>query len=281
MEKLQLSPHQLAFIDLFGFLVFPGLVSDRIDRITEEFERVFAEKDVQHDGTQRSCIVPFIDQSEYLSSLLDDPRVDGILTSLLGEDYTYMSGDGNFYTGASQWHSDTDFSGKRRGTPPRTYFKMAFYLDPVDADTGALRVIPGSHRHGEGFAMALEPALRHPEESLGISGDRVPAVTLSSRPGDVVVFNQTIKHSSWGGSARRRMFTINSTARFQPDEMHLLRNELESHARFWVDDVYLDPMLRTAGPSRMVHLEQGITQNEFLASEVVKAKAMMSEPARG
>ena len=30
-----------------------------------------------HEGTARSCIVPFIDQSEYLSSLLDDPPYIG------------------------------------------------------------------------------------------------------------------------------------------------------------------------------------------------------------
>jgi len=30
-----------------------------------------------------------------------------------------------------------------------------------------------------------------------------------------------------------------------------------------------------------VHLEQGLSQNEHLAEEVVKAKATMKEPSRG
>ena len=32
----------------------------------------------------------------------------------------------------------------------------------MDAHTGALRVIPGSHRWGEGFAMQLQEALKDP-----------------------------------------------------------------------------------------------------------------------
>jgi hypothetical protein len=285
MDKLQLTPHQLAFMDLFGYLVFPGLLNDRIDRIIAEFEQVFVDKGghygIAHDGTRRSCIVPFIDQSEYLASLIDDPRIDGIFASLLGDDYTYLGSDGNFYTGNTGWHSDTDFSGQHRGAPPRTFYKLALYLDPVDANTGALRVIPGSHRWGEGFAMQLQEALKDPQASLGLTGDQVPAIALSSQPGDVVIFNQATKHSSWGGSARRRMFTINCTPRYKADETHWLRNEVGAFARFWIDGVYGDAMLRTASPARLVHLEQGLTQNAFLAEEVVKAKATMSEPSRG
>lgn len=286
MGKLQLTPHQLAFMDLFGYLVFPGLLADRIDRITEEFEATFAQRGgghngQVHDGTRRSCILPFIDQTDYLSSLLDDPRIDGVFASLLGDDYAYLGSDGNFYVGDTNWHSDTDFSGKHRGLPPRVFYKLAFYLDPVAANTGALRVIPGSHRHGEPFAMDLHQALKDPQANLGVDGSQVPAIALDSQPGDVVVFNQATKHSAWGGNSRRRMFTINCTRRYQPGEEQWLRNEVAGFARFWVDSVYGPAMLRTATPARMVHLEQGLGQDEFLAGEVVKAKVTMTEPARG
>jgi hypothetical protein len=286
MDKLQLTPQQLAFMDLFGYLVFPGLLADRIDRISEEFEATFAGRGgghngVAHDGQQRSCILPFIDQTDYLASLLDDPRIDGIFASLLGDDYAYLGSDGNFYVGDTTWHSDTDFSGKHRGAPPRTFYKLAFYLDPVDAHTGALRVIPGSHRWGEPFAMQLHKAMKDLDGNLGLAGHQVPAIALNSQPGDVVVFNQALKHSSWGGSNRRRMFTINCTPRYRDDEGHWLRNEVASFARFWPDSVYGEAMRRTAGPARLVHLEQGLSQDAFLAEEVAKAKQTMSEPSRG
>lgn len=280
MSRQSLTEHQLARMDLFGFLVFPGLLVDRIERITEEFEAVFARKGVVHDGLRRSAIVPFIDESEYLSGLLDDPRIDGILSSLLGADYCYSGSDGNYYTGDTGWHSDTDFSSTGRGTPPRPYVKLAMYLDEVDRDTGALRVVPGSHRFGEGFAMDLDRVLKNPMEHLGLTGDQVPAVTLRSTPGDVVVFNQNTKHSSWGGSSRRRMFTINATPRFGPDELDLLRSEVRNSARFWMPHVYGEAMLASASATRMVHLEQALEFDDDLADAVREAKLTMSEPSR-
>lgn len=285
MTQLQLTPQELARMDTFGYLVFPGLLQDRIDRIIEEFEATFARQgghySKAHDGTQRSCILPFIDQTEYLASLLDDRRLDGIFTSLLGADYNYLGSDGNFYVGSTGWHSDTDWSGKMRGKPPRVFYKLALYLDPVTAVSGALRVIPGSHRYGDTFAEALQNALKDPQANLGLAGDQVPAIALESKPGDVVIFNQATKHSSWGGNNRRRMFTINCTARYTEAEIPLLRNEVAGFARFWPDSLYGEAMLRTAGPQRLVHMQQGLSQQDHLAEEVRKAKATMKEPARG
>ena len=286
MEKLVLTPQQLNFMDLFGYLVLPGLLSDCIDRITEEFDAVFAthgggHNGKPHDGTARSCILPFVDQRDYLAALIDDPRIDGIFTSLLGADYNYLGSDGNFYVGDTNWHSDTDWSGKMRGKPPRIFYKLALYLDPVTADSGALRVIPGSQHYGDRFAEALQANLRGAPETLGLSGDQVPAIALTSNPGDVVVFNQNTKHSAWGGGNRRRMFTINCTAHYRDDELPLLRNEVAAFARFWVDSVYGEAMLRTATPARMVHLAQPLAQQDHLVEEVRKAKLTMKEPARG
>lgn len=286
MNKLQLTPQQLAFMETFGYLVFPGLLRDKIDRIVEEFEGTFAahgggHNGKPHDGTARSCIVPFIDQNEFLSGLVDDPRVDGIFTSLLGADYNYLGSDGNFYVGDTNWHSDTDWSGKMRGKPPRIFYKMALYLDPVTASSGALRVIPGSQHYGDAFAEALQATLRMAPDKLGIAGSQVPAIALESNPGDVVVFNQNTKHSAWGGSNRRRMFTINCTARYADEELPLLRNEIGAFARFWIDSVYGEAMMRTANPERMLHLQQPLSQQGHLVEEVRKAKVTMKEPSRG
>ncbi|MCB0082943.1 MAG: hypothetical protein KDE47_18515, partial [Caldilineaceae bacterium] len=143
------------------------------------------------------------------------------------------------------------------------------------------RVIPGSQHYGDRFAEALQANLRGAPETLGISGNQIPAIALTSNPGDVVVFNQNTKHSAWGGGNRRRMFTINCTARYADDELPLLRNEVAALARFWIDSVYGEAMLATATPERMVHLAQPLAQQDHLAEEVRKAKLTMKEPARG
>ena len=94
-----LTAEQKRFFETFGYLVMPGLVKDDIDWITEEFEMVFQDRGVVHDGTKRSTVVPFIDQRERLCTLLDHPKIEGLIGSLLGDDFNYVGGDGNFYAG--------------------------------------------------------------------------------------------------------------------------------------------------------------------------------------
>ena len=105
-----------------------------------------------HEGKARSCIVPFIDQTARLCALLDDARILGIATSLLGDDFNYMGSDGNYYVGDTGWHSDGWHSNF-------THIKIALYLDPLTRDTGAIRVIPGSHLPGDTYANALAEKL--------------------------------------------------------------------------------------------------------------------------
>src|SRR6266571_5979982 len=142
---MKLTEQQLSFFETFGYLAFPGLMADCIDEIIAEFEALWESHGrghncKPHDGHARSCIFPFIDQRERLCALLDDPRIHGIAASLLGDDFNYMGSDGNFYAGDTRWHSD-GYGG--RGGP--RYIKMAFYLDPLTRDTGALFVCHGSH----------------------------------------------------------------------------------------------------------------------------------------
>ena len=89
MSETRLTQQQLNFFNTFGYLYFPGLMADCIDRIIAEFEAVWAahgggHHGKQHEGQARSCIVPFPDQSEYLSSLLDDPRIHDIAAEHFG-----------------------------------------------------------------------------------------------------------------------------------------------------------------------------------------------------
>ena len=173
-DKIHLTSQQLAFMDTFGYLSFPGLLNDKIEAIQNAFEAIWTERGggmdgKPHGGKMRSVIVPFIDQSEYLSGLLDDPRINGIFSSLLGEDFNYIGSDGNFYVGDTNWHSDLNWAGDEIGTPRLKYYKMAFYLDPLTRSSGALRVIPGSHRFGEAYAEGLEKQIRKSQDIWGIT----------------------------------------------------------------------------------------------------------------
>ena len=282
---MKLTQQQMAYFETFGFLKFPGLLADEIAEITRRFEMLWSARGgghhgKEHDKKQRSALLPFIDQDEYLSALIDDPRIDGIASSILGDDYNYTASDGNLYVGDTSWHSD--------GYGPSKYLsiKMALYLDPVARDSGCLRVIPGSHHVGDGSANALHqgaPSSREPhqEELWGIGGSEVPAVALDSQPGDLVVFNQNLKHASFGGRERRRMFTMNFQHRHRHEDLPKLREHIGSLARFWTERAYGESMIRTASPARMVHLEQRLANDDHLPEMVRKAKEEKEEPSRG
>lgn len=263
---MRLSEQQLRFYRTFGFLKFPGLFRDDIGWITDAFEEIWAASGRTHDRLKRSMLIPFVDQHERLSALLDDPRIDGVVASILGDDYNYETSDGNYYVGDTKWHSD------KEPDDPHESLKIAFYLDPVTRDTGCLRVIPGSVHSGDAFLAALHEAVpfttsSRPDDFWGVAGADVPAYPIESQPGDMLLFNHRIKHSSWGGGDRRRMFTLNLEARYDDADLPALREKIASDAggrEASMTRAYGEAMIRTAGPERMRHLEQRLANDDLL-----------------
>jgi Phytanoyl-CoA dioxygenase (PhyH) len=276
---MTLTEQQIGFFETFGYLAFPGLVTDRIDEISREFDAIWAANGGGHHGQPhdeklRSCIAQFIDLSERLSSLLDDPRIRGIGVSLLGDDFNYMGSDGNLYAGDTGWHSDGRHT-------EGLHLKLAFYLDPLTRETGCLRVIPGSHLPSDRYTEALHQQIGRSLEHWGVPGRDLPAVALETQPGDVVCFNHNTKHAAFGGSGRRRMFTMNLCRRYPQERLAELRDYMSGGARFWVERGYGEAMIRTAGPERMRHLEQVLANDGHLAELSRQARARMAEPSRG
>ena len=58
----------------------------------------------------------------------------------------------------------------------------------------------------------------------------MPAYAIESEPGDLLMFNHKIKHSSWGGSDRRRMFTLNFEERYPAEGLGELREKMAKMA---------------------------------------------------
>ena len=269
-RPFRLDHRQLARFETFGFLQFPGLFAAEADAIIDAFEAVWRAhgggRDRQpHTGKRRSIMIPFIDHSDYLSALIDDARIGGIAADLLGCDFNYFTSDGNYYVGDSPWHSDWRRAGDYR----------------VDRDSGALRVIPGSHRlDGDRFARELEKHALECADAWGVEGPDVPAFSLDSRPGDVVVIDQRLKHAAFGGGNRRRMFTINLTQRFAERDIGVLRDFIGGQHVWCVHSVHGPAMLRTAGPERMRHLEQVQAIRDHLP-KLMRSTYPVLDPSRG
>lgn len=260
---------QRAFFETFGFLKLPGLVKPQLAQIIEDFEAVFPQLGIKHDGTKRTMIVPFVDQRAGLSALLDHPGVLEVVGNLLGPDFNYVSSDGNYYTGDTSWHRDSLYK-------TNSYIKIAFYLDKVTKDTGCLRVIPGSHRD-EAQDTWDDEALRASAAVWGVEQRDLPAYALESEPGDMLVFNHRLRHASFGGSHQRRMFTMNLGRRAKtPEEIEDLISYVAWQWYGWAKEPYGAAMLETATPARRVHLEQG---PQYWEAGVARRKAQTAKSA--
>ena len=253
---MKLNEQQLRHFDTFGYLVFPGLMKAEIGWITAAFEEVMTNSDSWqgHDGSKRTMIVPTIDHHEQLCTLLDNDRILDIAGALIGDDFNYASGDGNFYIGDTGWHADGNY-------PELFAIKVAFYLDPGRRDSGSLRVIPGSHKVDSSWRQG-EMKPREAAEVWGVPQSDIPGNTaLETDPGDLVVFDHNLLHASFGGGKRRRMFTMNLHKKAKTQlELERVDLYLKHHCpvahNYKIGHMYTDTMLDTAGPQRLVHLEQ-------------------------
>jgi hypothetical protein len=205
-----ITPQQQAFFNTFGYLHVPGGMRADYPWISDDYEAVWREHaEITHAG-DRTTTYPglFISARPRLSTLLDHPVITDIADTLLGVGWALNGGDGNRYSGDTGWHSDCGAEHWEVKTTVR-HLKIAFYLDPLTADTGALRVVPGSHHFGDRYWDLLDKGLCTDAQSLRLPGPQVPAVALAVTPGDLVCFDHRLKHASFGGSKRRRMFTMN------------------------------------------------------------------------
>lgn len=205
-----LTAAQVDHYRTFGFLTLRNWLSaDEVTAVAGELEACVAEayRDRPFDGSNRHW-VPLLTPKAPTISAFAEERFAEAAEQLLGDDVVLLMADGNRYVGDTLWHADagTELQG----------VKFVAYLDTVAADTGALRVIPGSHlepHHSSAhtYLSSYVDCYSNPAaERAGLQATHeVAAVALPSEPGDVVVFNPPTFHASVGGGVDRRMCTWN------------------------------------------------------------------------
>ena len=192
-----LTESQSVHFKTFGFVVLRQVFNpDELAVIDKEFDSALtsAYRQAPFDGTTRHWVTMMGPSTPFFEGLLEDTRLCAVAEQLYGEDALGIVADANRYVGDTRWHPDTH-SIHQYG------IKFAFYLEPVGPESGALRVIPGSHRnpyHGE---------LKRVMPELDLAIDEVPSHVCASEPGDVVGFDLRLWHASFGGSNDRRMCT--------------------------------------------------------------------------
>jgi Phytanoyl-CoA dioxygenase (PhyH) len=197
------SHQEIAHFRTFGFVVSRALLGDAevnalTAEVTEEIREAFGgigtDTDPEGTGGIRGDYLPLsVDRAPVSQSLIaDDSRLFQGAAGLLGRPVVPTPPIATCFTSNAGWHTDQG--------PAVGGVKFLAHLQPRTAATGALRVLPGSHKPGFGGHVcdyfAQDPARQ------GFAGWPVPSVVLETRPGDVIAFDVHLFHASAGGGNR-------------------------------------------------------------------------------
>jgi hypothetical protein len=177
-----LDNQAVAAFDDIGFVVLRGFFDP--GPLSDEFDRALADGRWQESAANTGSAgnafeyVPMMCERTLVSLALID-ALAAPAGQLLGRAVIPTRAKGTRYFGGTSWHRDSDMDLPSLG--------LAAYLEPLDAHSGALRVIGGSHRSG-----------------TATPGPGVAGVAVSTVPGDVIAFDEHLFHSSAGGHDRRQ-----------------------------------------------------------------------------
>ena len=224
-----LTPEQIAHFNTFGFLVMRQVFTPaEMAVIVREANEIMDEErgGRPFDGVKRQFVQPFFERKPFLSQLPADDRIYGLGESLLGPDFFLMGTEGNLHVGQTPWHGPLESS-------PLT-IKIIFYLEALTKDTGALRLIPGSHLPTSPDNLQVLRDSNYDEDfkPFGVRPWEIPCLPLDSKPGDLVVFTEDVLHASFGGKPGRHQHVISFMANPEnPGEVKYLR-DLYSKIRY-------------------------------------------------
>ena len=100
-NTVKLTNQHIAFFKTFGYLVVRELLTPtEVKTVTQAFDwsiQNWGGGDI-HDGSKRTMLGGPIEHTPELCALLDHSGVVGLIGGVIGADFNYCSGDGNYYT---------------------------------------------------------------------------------------------------------------------------------------------------------------------------------------
>ncbi len=249
-----LSDLEVAQFRTFGFIVLRSCLSNReLDNLQQAHDRVIADAPVYNYFAEKGTrmLSPFVQADDTFAELIEHPGVMEAMRDIWGRECLYIGGSDMWANrDDTPWHTD--------GQPGRKIvtLKTAVYLDEQDKDLGSLNLIPGSH-HAE-FSAALFRSCGYWDRGrprLRLDPHAIPgALSLRTRPGDVVLWDNRLWHSAFkrrDGRPRRTLFIG-----YMPDpeddllavnDLHLTVAAGLSEKQPWV---YSREMMKKAGSGR-------------------------------
>lgn len=206
-----LTEYQVQQFNIFGFVILKNILANaEIKTLQSEFKYASDRNETEvgsFDGKQAHTFSMLGMDTPFYSSLLEDPRFHEPAVELFGSDVFGLETNSYRYVTNTNWHFN-DGSPNIHGYGAKYQFPI---FDPVKADTGALRFIPGSHKNPYQSELAnwwpLATESSKSEKGM-VYMDKIPHCVAECDPGDAVLFDTRIFHCTWGGSIDRRMSCV-------------------------------------------------------------------------
>ena len=249
-----LTPLQAGQFRAMGFLKLEAcLTSDEAAQFAAAYDRLIAGASaydyfednigLPSQGTRMQSRCAELDEG--FGRFVEHPAIVQAQRAIFGRPCLFHGGGEAWLNmSATPWHSDV--LGDPERDPDFYTIKAAFYLDELDAASGALEVIPGSHFPAFGQALldqcgyregGLRPRLHLPEPP--------GAVAVATRPGDVVLFDTRIWHAAPArGDGRRTAFIS-----YVPDPGDSPRRRQQVR-QLLQPFPYTEPLIQSAGSQR-------------------------------
>ncbi|HEX6344826.1 phytanoyl-CoA dioxygenase family protein [Umezawaea sp.] len=205
-DRTRRTTESADFFSTYGFVVLRNLLDgEEVARLRAEVLEALSanyelpsEQVVEASGTAGFYLPMTGPRTPVSRALLADPRIMDAARGFLGRDVLPKPAKGILYRDASSWHADSSDRELRA-------VKVVAYLDPLDAGTGALRVLPGSHHADVGEALRAHRANNPPGAPVldeELESALWPGLALDSTPGDVIAFDVNLWHASLSGRDR-------------------------------------------------------------------------------
>ncbi len=247
-----LTPAQRDHYRAFGYVILRGYYSGA--EVAELRAQLIAQLEREHpnlepDPSRRDFCCMLGSHNTAFHGLLEDPRFLDVADELHGRSVPVWC-DGNRYAiHDTGWHADILLA--LPDALEHAGIKFIHYLEPLRANDGALRVVPGSH------ARPLHDRVADYLKGHWPAVKDMPSLACETDPGDVVAFHHGLYHAAAGVRAKRLMHTLAYYPRdssrefvaqvaelYRSETLHVTRRDLQ-----WQGEVY--PASWIAGASHI------------------------------
>lgn len=250
-----LTKEQVEYFECFGFLHLRQAFSNaEVEEITDAAEEIFDAELGQLVGEEYGDVDYIVERHPRLTQLVTDARIYEPVRQLLGDDFLWSGSEGKRGIPPSlkshHWHAD------RPGDVEAGYkrVKIMLYLDPMTKETGAFRVIPGSHRPGFNASLMSFTDVHAGENPrfFGMEGADVPCHAAETKPGDIVMFHHSLYHAVYGKRGARRYIALKFVTPPVGDEQILSLQKYSSYV-FHPDEAFV-----TSEDERIRYMVRGL-----------------------